>query len=107
MLIEGTILGQERNPTTLFDPRIVQMPLDTLYQRFAHIPFAVFYPLIHSKSDIIAKADPPPYDATGLPLVIKERDPEYQLHRVILLRRLLHVFFYCFQVIIIFIAVFL
>lgn len=90
VLIEGTVLGQERNPTTLFDPRIVQMPLDTLYQRFAHIPFAVFYPLIHSKSDIIAKADPPPYDATGLPLVIKERDPEYQLHRVILLRRLLH-----------------
>ncbi|XP_050296963.1 TBC domain-containing protein kinase-like protein isoform X2 [Anthonomus grandis grandis] len=90
VLIEGTILGQERNPSTLYDPRIVQMPLDSLYRRFSHIPFAAFYPLIHSKSDIIAKADPPPYDATGLPLVIKERDPEYQLHRVILLRRLLH-----------------
>ncbi|CAG9765341.1 unnamed protein product [Ceutorhynchus assimilis] len=90
VLIEGTILGQERNPSTLYDPRIVQMPLDSLYQRFAHIPFPVFYPLIHCKSEIIAKFDPPPYDATGLPLIIKERDPEYQLHRVILLRRLLH-----------------
>lgn len=107
VLIEGTVLGQERNPTTLFDPRIVQMPLDTLYQRFAHIPFAVFYPLIHSKSDIIAKADPPPYDATGLPLVIKERDPEYQLHRVILLRRLLHVFFLVLKPSTILIALFL
>lgn len=106
MLIEGTILGQERNPTTLFDPRIVQMPLDTLYQRFSHIPFAVFYPLIHSNSDLIAKADPPPYDATGLPLVIKERDPEYQLHRVILLRRLLHVFFMVFKSILILIVFF-
>ncbi|XP_066253583.1 TBC domain-containing protein kinase-like protein isoform X1 [Euwallacea similis] len=90
VLIEGTILGQERNPSTLYDPRIVQMPLDSLYQRFSHIPFSVFYPLIHCKSDIIARADPPPYDAKGLPLVIKEKDPEYQLHRVILLRRLLH-----------------
>ncbi|KAL1492194.1 hypothetical protein ABEB36_012677 [Hypothenemus hampei] len=90
VLIEGTILGQDRNPATLYDPRIVKMPLDTLYQRFAHIPFQVFYPLIHSQSDIIEKSNPPPYDATGLPLIIKERDPEYQLHRVILLRRLLH-----------------
>lgn len=90
VLIEGTILGQERNPATLYDPRIVQMPLGALYQRFAHIPFAAFYPLIHCKSEIIQNADPPAYNATGLPLVIKERDPEYQLHRVILLRRLLH-----------------
>ncbi|ENN79317.1 hypothetical protein YQE_04226, partial [Dendroctonus ponderosae] len=94
VLIEGVVLGQDRNPATLYDPRIAQMPLDALYQRFAHIPFPVFYPLIHSKSEIIADADPPPYDATALPLVIKEKDPEYQLHRVILLRRLLHVGFY-------------
>ncbi|XP_044258848.1 TBC domain-containing protein kinase-like protein isoform X1 [Tribolium madens] len=88
--IEGTTLGQERNPATLYDPRIVQMPLDTLYQRFAHIPLNCFYPLIHSTSKIIESGVPPAYDATGLPLVIRERDPEYQFHRVILFRRLLH-----------------
>ncbi|KAJ8935053.1 hypothetical protein NQ318_002682 [Aromia moschata] len=90
IITRGTILGQERNPATLYDPRIVEMPLDTLYQRFENIPFACYYPLIQCKSDIIALAEPPPYDATGLPLVIKERDPEYQFHRVILFRRLLH-----------------
>ncbi|KAF7277775.1 hypothetical protein GWI33_009196 [Rhynchophorus ferrugineus] len=90
VLIEGTLLGQDRNPATLYDPRIVEMPLETLYQRFIHIPITAFYPLIHSKSDIISSSDPPPYDATGLPLVIKEKDPEYQFHRVILFRRLLH-----------------
>ncbi|KAJ8976127.1 hypothetical protein NQ317_019392 [Molorchus minor] len=89
-LIEGTVLGQERNPATLYDPRIVVMPLDTLYQRFENIPLECYYPLIQCKSDIIALAEPPPYDATGLPLIIKERDPEYQFHRVILFRRLLH-----------------
>ncbi|XP_030758125.1 TBC domain-containing protein kinase-like protein [Sitophilus oryzae] len=90
VLIEGSLLGQERNPATLYDPRIVQMPLDMLYQRFAHISLPAFYPLIHCKSEIISNADPPPYDATGLPLVIKEKDPEYQFHRIILFRRLLH-----------------
>lgn len=91
VLIEGNILGQERSPATLYDPRIVEMPLDSLYQRFETIPVACYYPLIQIKSEIIAKSEPPPYNATGLPLIIKERDPEYQFHRVILFRRLLYV----------------
>lgn len=91
ILIEGAVLGQERNPATLYEPRIVQMPLDTLYQRFAHIPLSSYYPLIHSKSEIIEKFEPPLYDASDLPLVIREKDPEYQFHRTILFRRLLHV----------------
>lgn len=91
MLIEGTILGQERNPATLYDPRIVQMPLDTLYDRFKNIPLQCYYPLIFNKSEIIAKSTPPLDDATGLPLIIRERDPEYQFHRIIFFRRLLHV----------------
>nr|CAH7737912.1 unnamed protein product [Callosobruchus chinensis] len=89
VLIEGTILGQDRNPATLYDPKIVEMPMETLYERFKNIPFACYYPLIQTKSEIIARSEPEPYDATGLPLVIKEKDPEYQFHRVILLRRLL------------------
>lgn len=89
--MDGTVLGQQRNPSTLYDPRIVQMPLDALYQRFTHISLASYYPLIHFKSNIISKSDPPPYDARGLPLVIREKDPEYQFHRIILFRRFLHV----------------
>lgn len=91
VLIEGNILGQERSPATLYDPRIVEMPLDSLHQRFETIPVSCYYPLIQIKSEIISKSEPPPYNATGLPLIIKERDPEYQFHRVILFRRLLYV----------------
>lgn len=91
VLNEGVILGQERNPATLYDPRIIQMPLDTLYDRFRHIPLESYYPLLHTNSEIIAKSNPPLEDAKGLPLVIREKNPEYQFHRVILFRRLLHV----------------
>ncbi|XP_045476153.1 TBC domain-containing protein kinase-like protein [Harmonia axyridis] len=88
--LDGTIKGQGRNPATLYDPRIVHMSLETLYERFKHIPFNACYPLLHTKSDIISSYDPPPYDTKALPLVIKEKDPEYQFHRIILFRRLLH-----------------
>ncbi|XP_044759268.1 TBC domain-containing protein kinase-like protein [Coccinella septempunctata] len=88
--LDGTIMGQGRNPATLYDSRIVHMSLDTLYQRFEHIPFNACYPLLHTKSDIISSFDPVPYDTKALPLVIKEKDPEYQFHRIILFRRLLH-----------------
>lgn len=66
------------------------MPLETLYERFKHIPLDCYYPLIHTKSEIIAKTTPSLEDAKALPLIIRERDPEYQFHRVILFRRLLH-----------------
>lgn len=83
-------MGQERNPATLYDPRVVKMSLETLYERFKHIPLECYYPLIHTKSEIIAKSAPSVEDAKVLPLVIREKDPEYQFHRVILFRRLLH-----------------
>lgn len=89
--LDGTIHGQERNPATLYDPRVVIMPLDALYFRLQHIPLTSYYPLLLNKSKIIAADDEDTYNATDLPLIIRERDPEYQFHRVILLRRLLHV----------------
>ncbi|KAK5650705.1 hypothetical protein RI129_001734 [Pyrocoelia pectoralis] len=90
VLIDGLILGQERNPATLYDSRIIQMPLEALYQRFEHISLNCYYPLIHVKSEILSNGNDSSYDAEQLPLVIREKDPEYQFHRVILLRRLLH-----------------
>lgn len=90
-MVDGTVLGQERNPATLYDSRVVKMPLDTLYHRLQHIPLISFYPLVQIKSKIIAKDEPPEYDVTDLPLIIRERDPEYQFHRVILFLKLLHV----------------
>lgn len=88
---EGVAYGEKRNHATLYDPRVISISLDALYTRFSHLKITSFYPLIHTKSDIIMKAEPEPYDVSQLPLIIRERDPEYQFHRVILFRRLLHV----------------
>ncbi|XP_022916046.2 TBC domain-containing protein kinase-like protein [Onthophagus taurus] len=88
--IEGNVLGQDRNFAVLFDPRVTPMPLDTLHERLGNIPISGFYPIIFSKSHIIARSELDAYNVSDLPLVIKERDPEYQFHRIILLRKLLH-----------------
>ncbi|KRT78460.1 hypothetical protein AMK59_7606, partial [Oryctes borbonicus] len=71
ILNDGSILGQERNPTTLHDPRVVPMPLEALRQRFSHIPLSSYYPLVSSKSHIIQRFEAPAYDVADLPLVIR------------------------------------
>lgn len=91
--LEGMSYGEIRNYATLYDPRVIQISLESLYTRFSHLKLNHFYPLIHTKSEIILKAEPERYDVSELPLIIRERDPEYQFHRVILFRRLLHVSF--------------
>ncbi|XP_047121635.1 TBC domain-containing protein kinase-like protein isoform X3 [Schistocerca piceifrons] len=87
VILEGTVFGQIRDRTSMLDLRVVPLPLDTLVQRLAHVPPTSYYPLIEVKSDIIGE-DPQP-DAANLPLVIRERDTEYQLHRILLCDRLL------------------
>nr|CAD7393109.1 unnamed protein product [Timema cristinae] len=71
----------------MLDLRVVPLPLDNLYQRLAHLPATSFYPLVEIKSDIIQTEQQ--LDAATLPLIIRERDTEYQFHRVVLYDRLL------------------
>ncbi|KAJ9583280.1 hypothetical protein L9F63_022376, partial [Diploptera punctata] len=89
VLLEGTIFGQVRDQTSMLDLRVVPLPLDTLYQRLVNVPLTSYYPLVEIKSDIIAKEDGEQSDAAKLPLVIRERDTEYQFHRNVLYDRLI------------------
>ncbi|XP_065173110.1 TBC domain-containing protein kinase-like protein isoform X1 [Atheta coriaria] len=90
-LIDGTCFGQEKNPNTLYDQRVVMMPVTALHERLGHLKYHHFHPLVHCASAIIDRFDSSlNYDASGLPLCIKEKDPEYQFHRIILFRRLLY-----------------
>ncbi|KAG8266729.1 hypothetical protein J6590_065763 [Homalodisca vitripennis] len=87
VLLEGTAFGQSRDQATLLDLRVVPLPLDTLVQRLSHLPLTVFYPLTETKSAILGVEEQS--DAASLPLVIRERDTEYQFRRVVLCDRLL------------------
>jgi hypothetical protein len=49
VLLEGTVFGQVRDQTSMLDLRVVPIPLDTLYQRLAHIPLISYYPLVETK----------------------------------------------------------
>lgn len=89
MLLEGKSFGNKRREETLLDLRVVPVNLEPLYKRFSHLPLKSFYPLIWCKSEIIHRAEPEKYDAAQLPLIIREKDPEYQFHRVILMKRIL------------------
>ncbi|XP_068083084.1 TBC domain-containing protein kinase-like protein [Anabrus simplex] len=87
VLLEGTVFGQVRDQTSMLDLRIVPLPLDTLAQRLAHVPLTSYYPLVETKSEIIGQEEQS--DSASLPLIIRERDTEYQFHRIVLCERLL------------------
>jgi hypothetical protein len=49
------------------------------------------YVFVYFRSEIIASEDGEQLEAAALPLVIRERDTEYQFHRIILYDRLIKV----------------
>jgi len=53
----------------------------------------VFYICNYFRSEIIAREDGEQLEAAALPLVIRERDTEYQFHRTVLYDRLIKVKF--------------
>lgn len=87
VLLEGTAFGEKRDLAFLLDLRVVSLPMQSLQQRIAQLPFSAFHPLLETSSCIIPTDEPP--EAGSLPLIIREKDIEYQFHRVILFQRLL------------------
>jgi len=53
----------------------------------------VFYICNYFRSEIIAREDGEQLEAAALPLIIRERDTEYQFHRIVLYDRLIKVKF--------------
>ncbi|KNC25947.1 hypothetical protein FF38_07070, partial [Lucilia cuprina] len=83
--LNGSIVGPKRSQSYLMDDRVVILKLQNLIERLRRIPAMAYYPLIHSPKF--------PYNfglgMDQLPLVIREKDIEYQFYRVRLFSRLL------------------
>lgn len=85
IILEGTLYGNTRNQSCLLDLQIIELSLDLLVNRLQHLKITDYDPLI----DKIKECD----DTTDkLPLVIREKDTEYQFHRIVLFDRLLSSF---------------
>ena len=85
ILNNGEEFGMSQDESLTCSPTTVSVSLDQLKQRLQHIDPTAYYPLI--VEDDLYKVD---LSATAeLPLVIKEKDVEYQFHRIILFQRLL------------------
>lgn len=85
MLLSGQILGQPRSQSYMYDSRNVILSLTNLKDRLANIKKQAFYPLVLSERFCQKYSA----EMEILPLVIRERDTEYQFHRVLLFTKLL------------------
>uniref|UniRef100_A0A8C8Z4W1 TBC domain-containing protein kinase-like protein n=1 Tax=Prolemur simus TaxID=1328070 RepID=A0A8C8Z4W1_PROSS len=93
---DGESFGQGRDRSLLSGDATVALPLCQLRNRLKDVGGEAFYPLLeddqsnlpHSNSNNELSA------AATLPLIIRERDTEYQLNRIILFDRLLKAYPY-------------
>ncbi|XP_020652027.2 TBC domain-containing protein kinase-like protein isoform X1 [Pogona vitticeps] len=93
---DGESFGQARDRSFLLDDTTVTLSLCQLRNRLKDVAGEAFYPLLeddqsnmpHSNSSNELSA------AANLPLIIRERDTEYQLNRIVLFDRLLKAYPY-------------
>lgn len=85
--LNGTIVGPKRSQSYLMDDRPVILKLNNLIERLRGLSAMAYFPLIHSPKFINNFGA----GMEGLPLIIREKDTEYQFHRVRLFSRLLKV----------------
>ncbi|XP_050332003.1 TBC domain-containing protein kinase-like protein isoform X1 [Bactrocera neohumeralis] len=83
--LNGAIVGPKRSQSYLMDDRVVPLKLNNLFEKLCNLPAMAYFPLIHSPKF------PHNFGASmaQLPLVIREKDIEYQFYRVRLFSRLL------------------
>ncbi|KAH8387042.1 hypothetical protein KR093_004227, partial [Drosophila rubida] len=86
--LSGSSVCPPRSQSHLMDERIVLLKLQPLLQRLSRLPASVYFPLLqaprkHQQQSLLQQQ---------LPLLIRERDIEYQFRRVRLFSRLLHGF---------------
>ncbi|XP_028932290.1 TBC domain-containing protein kinase-like protein [Ornithorhynchus anatinus] len=93
---DGESFGQGRDRSSLLDDTTVTLSLCQLRNRLKDVGGEVFYPLLeddrtnlpHSNSNNELST------VTTLPLIIREKDTEYQLNRIVLFDRLLKAYPY-------------
>lgn len=85
VLLNGHILGQPRSQSYMYDSRVVPLNLNTLKERLARVKKQDYYPLVMTNQYSTNYGA----EMETLPIVIRERDTEYQFHRVLLFSKLL------------------
>lgn len=87
MVVEGEVFGGDVSRSQQLEATTIVLPLHTLRSRLAHIPPEKYYPLITQ-----GESGTDELETSKLPLVIRERDVEYQLHRLLSFQRLLQAY---------------
>ncbi|XP_075736859.1 TBC domain-containing protein kinase-like protein isoform X3 [Rhipicephalus microplus] len=93
VLLEGEELGQKKDTIFFYDHTVVLLSAEQLCQRLEGMDPNLYYPLIEESGDVPAS---PSFssDTAALPVVIREKDVEYQIQRIILYNRLLEAYPY-------------
>ncbi|XP_060078808.1 TBC domain-containing protein kinase-like protein [Ylistrum balloti] len=97
---EGDVFGQRRDRAELLDSIVITASQDQLRNRLSEVDEKAYYPLLEDEQSCMTSSlplSPSSSDLTNtasLPLIIKEKDVEYQFHRVILYERLLKAYPY-------------
>ncbi|KAI5742354.1 hypothetical protein M8J77_006460 [Diaphorina citri] len=91
---EGQWIGETKDDNMRYDCRVVSLPMDSLIERLAHIPPSAYFPLFESEYPVKRCLDKDRETASPLPLIIRERDTEYQFHRIVQLSRLIEAYPY-------------
>ncbi|XP_034043871.1 TBC domain-containing protein kinase-like protein [Thalassophryne amazonica] len=96
VLEDGESFGQGRDRSFLLDDTTVTLSVCQLRNRLKDVPGEAYYPLLEDeKSSVPQSNSSNELSATvTLPLIIRERDTEYQLIRIILFDRLLKAYPY-------------
>ncbi|XP_073458053.1 TBC domain-containing protein kinase-like protein [Aquarana catesbeiana] len=95
LLEDGESFGQGRDRSSLLDDTTVTLSLCQLRNRLKDVPGEAFYPLLgEDQSNIPHSGSNTELSTSTLPLIIRERDTEYQLNRIVLFDRLLKAYPY-------------
>lgn len=91
ILEDGQMFGQGRDRSYLLDDTIVTLSLCQLRNRLKDVVGEAYYPLLEDEQSNLphSNSNQELSSSVSLPLIIRERDTEYQLMRIILFDRLL------------------
>ncbi|KAI8798608.1 TBC domain-containing protein kinase protein [Biomphalaria glabrata] len=98
-ILDGDVFGQDRDNAELLNNTVITLSQEQLRFRLREIPATAYYPLLEDESKYLSEnqlpASPSYSDLANsatLPLVIREKDVDYQFHRIILFERLLNAY---------------
>lgn len=93
--LDGEVFGQRRDQAELLDGTIITLSQEQLRKRLSEIDETAYYPLLEDENSQVTTNLPSSpsnsdiSETASLPLVIREKDVEYQFHRIILYERLI------------------